>query len=451
MRAGAALMVSPLLDGVRARVQQQYGLVLNQMQLRDLQRITSDRLRVTGLSGFEEYVDFLHRPGRGEEELLALVTELTIGETSFLRHPAQFEVLTAVLPSLLRIGGPVRIWSAGCATGEEAYSLALTVAQSLPASQWTQVTILATDINERYLQKAEEGRYRPRAVRRLPPATLQRFFHRSSDQTWEVGPELRSLVTFRQLNLAQRIYPSRETGTDGVHVIFCRNVLIYLDAARMEEVVARLAMALEPGGYLFLAPTESIRGFAVPLTIEETNGVFFLRKSEPATKKANAVTRASRPSPRRAKDEMSFLVTATSSAELPDRLVARARAAMENGATEAALDLCQRAIQANPLDPEAYYLLGLLLVGTGAGGAAIEPLKKVLYLTPDHVAARFHLARAWGQIGEHSAALQEYQILLRQLSRQSAHLPVMEGEGFSVGSLKMVCERALARAEGGAS
>jgi Flp pilus assembly protein TadD len=134
-----------------------------------------------------------------------------------------------------------------------------------------------------------------------------------------------------------------------------------------------------------------------------------------------------------------------------DGLVAGARVEMGNGATEAAVDLCQRAIQASPLDPEAYYLLGILLLGTGAADAAVEPFKKVLYLTPDHAAARFHLARAWGQIGEDSEARHEYQVLLRQLSRESAQVPVVEGEGFSVGSLKMVCERALARSEAGSS
>jgi chemotaxis protein methyltransferase CheR len=432
-------MVSPLLDQVRARVQEQCGLLLSQIQLRDLQRITSERLRLTGLAGLEEYVNLLQCPGRGEEELLALIVELTIGETSFLRHPAHFEVLGALLPSLLQTGEPVRIWSAGCATGEEAYSLALTAAQSVPPPQWDRVTILATDINTQYLQKAEEGRYRPRAVRRLAPLTLQRFFRRLSDQSWEVGPELRRLVTFRQLNLAQPIYPSRETGTYGLHVIFCRNVLIYLDPRSLEGVVRRLAMALHPGGCLFLAPTESVRSLPVPLSLQERNGVFFSRKAEtiiPTERKAD------RPSAIRG--SIGFPAPEPSPEPSPkpsmDGLVAGAQIAMGNGATEAAVDLCQRAIQARPLDPEAYYLLGLLLLGTGAADAAVEPFKKVLCLTPEHAAARFHLARAWGQIGEDSEARQEYQLLLRQLSRESARVPMTEGEGSSGGSLDRVCE-----------
>jgi len=428
-------MVSPLLDQVRARVQEQCGLLLNQIQLRDLQRITSERLRLTGLAGLEEYMNLLQRPGRGEEELLALIAELTIGETSFLRHPAHFEVLGALLPSLLQTGEPVRIWSAGCATGEEAYSLALTAAQSAPPSQWDRVTILATDISAQYLQKAEDGRYRPRAVRRLAPLTLQRFFRRLSDQSWEVGPELRRLVTFRQLNLVQPIYPSRETGTDGLHVIFCRNVLIYLDPRSLEGVVRRLALALHPGGCLFLAPTESVRSLPVPLSLQERNGVFFSRRAEtmmPTERKAD------RPSAIRG--SIGFLAPEPSPEPSMDGLVAGAQIAMGNGATEAAVDLCQRAIQARPLDPEAYYLLGLLLLGTGAAEAAVEPFKKVLYLTPDHAAARFHLARAWGQIGEDSEARHEYQVLLRQLSRESARVPMTEGEGSLGGSLHRVCE-----------
>ncbi len=441
-------MVSPLLDQVRARVQEQCGLLLSQVQLRDLQRITSERLRLTGLAGLEEYVNLLQCPGRGEEKLLALIAELTIGETSFLRHPAHFEVLGALLPSLLQTGEPVRIWSAGCATGEEAYSLALTVAQSASPSQWDRVTILATDINAQYLQKAEEGRYRPRAVRRLASLTLQRFFRRLSDQAWEVGPELRRLVTFRQLNLVQPIYPSRETGTHGLHVIFCRNVLVYLDPRSLEGVVRRLAMALHPGGCLFLAPTESVRSLPLPLSLQERNGVFFSRKAEtmmPAERKTHrpSAIRGSVGPPAPPAPAVRQLSPEPSPEASPkpsmDALVAGARFAMGNGATEAAVDLCQRAIQASPLDPEAYYLLGLLLLGSGAAEAAVEPFKKVLYLTPDHAAARFHLARAWGQIGEHSEACHQYLILLHQLSRESAQVPAVEGEGSSVGSLKMVC------------
>ncbi len=449
-------MIPLLLDQIRTRVREEYGLVLNQIQPGDFQRITSDRLRITGLSG-EEYVNLLQRPGRGEEELLALVMELTIGETSFLRHPAQFEVFGALLPPLLRTGEPVRIWSAGCATGEEAYSLALAVAQAAPPSQWDRVTILATDINTRYLQKAEEGRYRPRAVRRLAPATLRRFFRRLGDQSWEVGPELRRLVTFRQLNLAQPIYPSRGSGADGFHVIFCRNVLIYLDPGSLHGVVQRLAMSLHPGGYLFLAPTESVRSLAMPLRLLERSGVFFSQKQEkvtPTTETHRSPLPIRGPSaePSAAAPPLPLPSPRELLPNLPsDGLVAGARVAMENGATEAAVDLCQRAIQVNPVDPDAYYLLGLLLLGTGAAEAAIEPLRKVLYLTPDHVAARFHLARAWGQIGEHSTARREYHLLLRRLSQEAAQVRVAHGEGFSVGSLKMVCERALARAEAGSS
>src|SRR3990172_6189402 len=118
------MILPPPLDRVRAHLHQEYGLVLSPVQLRDLPRVADDRLRATGVHRLEENVDLLHRPGRGGEELRALIAELTIGETSFFRHPAHFDLIAAHLPGLLRAGGRVRVWRAGGATGGEPYAIA---------------------------------------------------------------------------------------------------------------------------------------------------------------------------------------------------------------------------------------------------------------------------------------------------------------------------------------
>lgn len=226
------------------------------------------RLRVLGLRSFAAYADMVEGTGplaaREREEMLSA---LTTNVTRFFREPHHFEALRdRVLPALAaraRAGGRVRFWSAGCSTGEEAYSLALTVLDVLPEAPALDVRILATDLDRRVLATGSAGRYPARAAQPIPPALRTRYFRQVAGEggtSYAAGPALRALVSFRRLNLA-RAWPFGGR----FDAILCRNVVIYFDEATERRVWSGLAERLVPGGWLFVGHSERIETAALPL------------------------------------------------------------------------------------------------------------------------------------------------------------------------------------------
>jgi chemotaxis protein methyltransferase CheR len=179
-------------------------------------------------------------------------------ETSFFRYPDIFQTLErVVLPDvqarkLWSNPRALRIWSAGCSTGEEPYSIAITVADTLPFSDAWQIEILATDISRDALQYAERGVYAGRSLASVSPEQLQTHF-RKVGNTWEVKPRIRRMISFALMNLARSVYVGR------MDCIFCMNVLMYFTEERRNELIQRFYDALEPGGYFFLGHSESMK------------------------------------------------------------------------------------------------------------------------------------------------------------------------------------------------
>ncbi|MCD5348827.1 CheR family methyltransferase [Kineosporia mesophila] len=211
------------------------------------------------------------------DELAALASELTVGETYFLRQPDQFAVLTGtVLPDRMsrpdRAPIPARLLSAGCAGGEEAYSLAIALAEA----GYEEAQITAIDVNPTALAKARAGRYTEWSMRAVPPAVQDRWFQ-TVGKHYEVDPNLRANLDFRAANLVD---PDPGLWRPAFDAIFCRNVMMYFSPPVMAAVVRRLASALMPGGYLFLGSAETLRGVSEQFDLRETNGTFYYRLTE---------------------------------------------------------------------------------------------------------------------------------------------------------------------------
>ncbi|MCQ8181349.1 protein-glutamate O-methyltransferase CheR [Methylomonas sp. SURF-1] len=214
------------------------------------------RLRLLGLGSFKEYCQYLTE--NPADEFTEFINAVTTNLTSFFRENHHFEYLNkTVVPELLKKKAAVRqvkIWSAGCSTGEEPYSLAMALKESLPAG-W-ELKILATDLDTNVLAAAADGVYSADRVAGIGEQRLKRWFQRGSGRQANkvrVKPELRAAVTFRQLNL-MREWPMRGR----FDAIFCRNVLIYFDRATKTMLVERYARLLESGGYLFIGHSESL-------------------------------------------------------------------------------------------------------------------------------------------------------------------------------------------------
>ncbi len=219
------------------------------------------RVRATRQRTLGEYVDAV-LDGAMPDELPHFIDVLTTNKTSFFREPAHFDFLVEeVLPRLERQGGEVKVWSAACSSGEEPYTLAMTIRDHLSAAAVARVRILATDISGRILESAKAGRYTDAQVQGVPAPVLKRWFTRAGD-AWAVKPELKELVRFGKLNLMDA-WPMKGP----FDVIMCRNVMIYFDRATQERLVQRFAQLLPPGGILCVGHAESLSGIAHGLDV----------------------------------------------------------------------------------------------------------------------------------------------------------------------------------------
>jgi chemotaxis protein methyltransferase CheR len=225
------------------------------------------RLRARGIGSFEEYCDFLFSPEGMEQERLCMIDVVTTNKTDFFREPRHFEYLAqTALPELMHLcgAGTRNIWSAGCSTGEEPYTLAMVLSEFAARTPGFNFSILATDISTAVLEKAVRGIYKEERAETVPPELKRKYLMRSKDRgkrLVRVLPEVRSLVNFRRLNFLEHDFGMRELQD----IIFCRNVIIYFDRPTQEKVLTRLCQHLIPGGYLFMGHSETLSSLDLPL------------------------------------------------------------------------------------------------------------------------------------------------------------------------------------------
>ncbi|HTD36939.1 MAG TPA: CheR family methyltransferase [Candidatus Limnocylindrales bacterium] len=214
----------------------------------------STRLAKRGIETYGAYVNFLRYDPRREDEWTDLASVLSNNETYFFRERAQLKALASkILDEFLQRSPRVRLWSAACSSGEEPYSLAMTLLETAKISE-AMLSIRATDISPRVLQLAGEGFYRALSFRATEPAMIQKWFRPQGDG-FVVDERVKRLVSFARLNLLDGAAVAGEGPFDA---IFCRNVLIYFDKPTQKRVVESFAKALRPGGYLFLGHAESL-------------------------------------------------------------------------------------------------------------------------------------------------------------------------------------------------
>ncbi|MGM0459281.1 MAG: CheR family methyltransferase [Bacteroidota bacterium] len=210
------------------------------------------RIRRLGMVGFQEYLDYVESDETGGE-FLSLVDVLTTNKTSFFREKQHYDFLVEmVIPQMS--GRQYKWWSAGCSSGEEPVTLAMTLLEQPEFQKRFSIKLLATDLSRDVLQRAKYGVYPPEKTRDLPAYFLKNYFTEQEDG-YQVNPVIRELITYGRLNLLEK-WPMRGP----FHVIMCRNVMIYFNRETQMELVSRFYDLLEPGGYLFLGHSESVSG-----------------------------------------------------------------------------------------------------------------------------------------------------------------------------------------------
>ena len=401
--------------------------------------------RALTLSRVADPADLERSLREGRLDWDSLIDALTVRETYFFRHPDQFEELRRrVLPTLhvfLRDRGKLRVWSAGCASGEEAYSLAM-VFDSEGLGDRAQ--IIASDISPAALERGRIGHYREWSMRSLQPDLLARYF-RSEAGGYSILDRLRDRVTWRQLNLAEAGYPSIASNIGNFPLIFCRNVLMFFDAKTIAEVAKRLWASLVPGGWLFLGPSDPNVSAYADFEVHVTpSGLVYRRSSSlfPRTRSSLAPPLpAATPSRVLDASSVAHLMQPVAASTLPDDI----RATWNARGPEAALSLCETALQRSETSLELHHLHGLLLWELQRHSEAAAAMRRVLYLDRDNAIAHFGLANLLERQGAWAGARRSYQNVLDVCATLAPDAPVPLGEGICVSGLHAAAAEGLYR------
>lgn len=246
----------------------EYGIKMPPIKRIMLQGRLLKRIRELNMSSYSEYKEFFFSKEGQEKELLHFLNVVTTNKTDFYREPVHFNFMNdTVLPAFRnqnQNGTPFKVWSAGCSSGEEPYTISVVLNEYERFNPLFRYEILGSDISTQMLEKAAKGVYQANKLITIPMELKKRYFLKSKDpnnQTVRVHPLLQKNMRLTYLNLMDQSYSVKEM----FDVIFCRNVLIYFDRPTQEKVINKLCLQLKPGGYFFIGHSESLSGMDVPL------------------------------------------------------------------------------------------------------------------------------------------------------------------------------------------
>lgn len=259
VEAAVASLDARTFERFRSLIYDTCGIVLQDNKQALVAARIGRRMRALALGSAKEYLQVVLADGSGQE-LIYLVDAISTNVTSFMREPDHFQLLAQLAREWSTAGARrLRFWSAACSSGEEPYSMAMTLHAALGDS--LDVSILATDISTRVLQQCAAGRYGRRKLDSLPPEWRQAYVQGHGQDACEVAPALRRWVVPRRLNLARPPFPMHGP----LDAVFCRNVMIYFDKDVRQRLLAEIARLLKPGGYLFVGHAESLAGLETEL------------------------------------------------------------------------------------------------------------------------------------------------------------------------------------------
>lgn len=247
-------------------IYEEYGIKMPPAKKTMLQSRLHKRLRDLNMTSFKAYIDHVFS-ANGQEEVIHMMDVVSTNKTDFFREPAHFDFLSQyALPSYIQSNRnkSLKVWSAGCSSGEEPYTLAIVFSEFTEKYPGFSYSIYATDISTRVLRTAINAVYKEDRVAQVPMSIKRKYMLRSKDRqnpTVRIVPKLRRQVNFQRLNLMDKSYNVYED----FDMVFCRNVLIYFDRDTQEQVINKLCTKLKPNGYFFLGHSESITNMRVPL------------------------------------------------------------------------------------------------------------------------------------------------------------------------------------------
>ncbi|MCB5175077.1 CheR family methyltransferase [Microvirga lenta] len=423
------------------------------------------RLQATGLRDCSQYLDLLRNPASGPVEWARLETEITIGETFFFRYAEQFAALRrTILPEIVERKRPerrLRIWSAGCATGAEPYSLAILVRQLLGGEleNW-RIGIVGTDINENFLATARQARFGKWALRSIPPEERAEYFLPMEREQWQLKPEFRSLVRFEKHNLLSLLDGTSPLQFTEFDLILCRNVLIYFHPETVNQVVGALRNCLLDDGWMLVGHAEPNPSFSAMMQAVSLPGtVAYRRRSgeyqapdappeaptqEPSVwlpklpppssppRPPDRGTRSSGPSPTKAVGAKAPARPAQPAGDI----LAAVRAKANAGELAAADALARKALVDEPLSVALHFYQGLISQAMKRPAEAEKAFRRCIYLDKSFAMAHYHLGLlllADGRSGPGRRAMANAALIAGTLPDDHA---ITEGDGLTAKDLR---------------
>ncbi len=493
------------LVGLRKLVERTLGICLNIRHDEELLAKIGDASEKFGFKDPGRFMEWLTTNSLSPKQTGELASFFTIGETYFMREKKGFDFLEQIyLPGIIskRLNGDrrLRIWCAGCATGEEAYSMGITLLQTLPDIKRWNVSILATDINASFLEKAQKAEYTKWSFRNTSDDFKKQYFKTVPPNKFSVIPKIREMVNFAPFNLAADNYLGLLGDAPAFDIIFCRNVLIYFSPENIISTTNKLYDSLVPGGILVTSPVEvsnlvcdrfdtiTYAGFTiyhkgtvprenkrVPAREEPGKQNFFFPPkpvlpppvetgvrigasplSPPA--KVTETTPEKIPPPSSAggqpvkekepesaqKSEAAVdsrnISPKTGTTDTYGELIMMAKNKADLGKLKEAEAFCEKAIEKNKLDPAAYYLLATIIQEQGNDAEAMKHVKKALYLNPDFVLAHFLHGTLSMKSGQASAGIKSFKNALSVLSKFNSDEVIPESDGLTAGRFKEIIQ-----------
>lgn len=430
-----------------------------------------ERIKATNKQDANEYVNFLMFHPDGKKELAEFLELLTIKETYFFRNPPHFKVLREkIIPEIVnsvknKMWKNIRLWSAGCSTGEEPYTIAILMKEYFSHLQNWNIEILATDLSAQAIHTAIQGVYSDRSVKFVDKEILKKYFYHRHDKYY-ISDEIKKMVNFQIHNLVVDKFP------ENFDVIFCRNVTIYFPKEITKQIMLNFHTSLKPGGYLIIGHSESLYGLGLPYQVIDMEDAFVYKKIE----KTKEIFTIPEHKPYKTisldlkRTDISTLETTQPS---QDELYARAEECFKNkkykdaisyieqiinlnprhakawalqgkiyanqGNYEKAIECLQKAISIDQLLYDTHFLLGVISSKTNLP-QAVEHFKKSVYSNPNFPLSHFYLANIYKDIGKIKDSIREYRNCLSLLNSKDDEVISEFTEGLSAEFLKEMCE-----------
>lgn len=406
----------------------------------------------------EEFISRVIDQTLSGKEFDVLAEQLTIGETYFFRDRKILDafremIIPAIVKERENTTRTIRIWSAGCCSGEEPYTLAIILTEIIPDITSWNILILATDINRRFLQKARNGIYTPWSFRETPVEIQHKYFTHSGKQ-FEISPRIRNMVKFMPLNLVSDPFPTESTDTRSMDVIFCRNVLMYFSSETARKVGAKFYHSLADNGWYITSQVELSDELIPTLAKISYQNSFLYHKVPRRTEsgKKEQINANRRPSPHpvaphrkdtTAVHQLLKKPQPDSAKPSPDKApepepdpLSLARDHANHGEFSHAAKQLEQLIVDDRVNPEAFYLLGMVLFEQGEMDEAEKNLKKALYLDPHHLMAHFQMLTLCLRAGNKKQAQIHRRNIDKMLEEYQDEQVIPESEGMTAGNLK---------------